>query len=825
MIINSINYTKPDVQMQGGKGANLLRLQQAGYPVPPFAIITSDSFTDAGCIDAALLKEILQIFRDTNLVAVRSSAAMEDSVAHSFAGQFATKLNVAKQNTGTAIKEVWRSGFSEAAATYKQIHGITAAQQMAVIVQQMIPATASGVAFGVNPLNGNTEEKIINAVYGLGEGLVNGSLNADTYTVTRHGVLKKLAAAATLSKPHAQPVLTDMQIMFISQLLDDLEKLYGAPQDIEFAYADDVFYLLQSRPVTTAIQSETIIWDNSNIVESYPGLTLPLTFSFIQKMYEAVYRQFSAVMGVNKSVIQKNETVYANMLGLLNGRVYYNLNNWFRALAQLPGYSINAAYMERMMGVKEKFPLQVAEEKKPGFRDYAQVAKALLSMLKNLRGAQKGRKEFISFFDEVFKNYDAQNFFKMPLEEVLQRYRQFEQVMVKEWKAPLVNDFFAMIYFGLLQKFTAQQASSYAGLHNDLIASSNDIITTEPAKLLPKLAALIAQYEVLKNNFKNNEPGEILRQLQEPQYATVKAAFKAYISTWGDRSVAELKLETITYRQDPALLIQVLQAYVRQEIFESKESPENSNRRREAEAIMQAALKKNPARRMLFKHILKQARYFVAYRENLRYYRTKGFGMVRRMLLAAGHHMQAQGLLADAGAIFYLELNEVMAAAKKELTAAQLTALVRNRKKEYALFETLPLPERVTTNGALQKIMLSPIAPEDNKVQPDFLSGQACSPGVVQGIVRLITHPSQIEKLNGNILATYSTDPGWVVLFPSAAAILTERGSLLSHAAIVSREMGLPCITGIPNLMQRLKDGDEIIMDGSTGIIKILTHA
>jgi phosphoenolpyruvate synthase/pyruvate phosphate dikinase len=95
---------------------------------------------------------------------------------------------------------------------------------------------------------------------------------------------------------------------------------------------------------------------------------------------------------------------------------------------------------------------------------------------------------------------------------------------------------------------------------------------------------------------------------------------------------------------------------------------------------------------------------------------------------------------------------------------------------------------------------------------------------VVQGTVRLITHPSQIDRLHGNILATYSTDPGWVVLFPSAAGILTERGSLLSHAAIVSREMGLPCIVGIPNLMQRLQDGDEIIMDGSTGIIKILNR-
>jgi hypothetical protein len=207
-------------------------------------------------------------------------------------------------------------------------------------------------------------------------------------------------------------------------------------------------------------------------------------------MYEAVYRQFSAVMGVPDSVVQQNGSVYANMLGLLNGRVYYNLNNWFRALAQLPGYSINAAYMERMMGVKEKFPLQVVEAKKAGVKDYGRVVTALYSMIKNLRSARKGRDAFIRFFDPVFEKYDRQNFYEMSLADVLHQYRQFEQLMVKEWKAPLVNDFFAMIYFGLLQKMTTQYAPAHTGLHNELVAFSNEVITTQPAKLLPQAGGI-----------------------------------------------------------------------------------------------------------------------------------------------------------------------------------------------------------------------------------------------------------------------------------------------------------------------------------------------
>jgi pyruvate,water dikinase len=504
--------------------------------------------------------------------------------------------------------------------------------------------------------------------------------------------------------------------------------------------------------------------------------------------------------------------------------VYYNLDNWFRALAQLPGYSINAAYMERMMGVKEKFPLQVVEPKKAGVKDYGRVVTALYSMIKNLRSARKGRDAFIRFFDPVFEKYDRQNFYEMSLAEVLHQYRQFEQLMVKEWKAPLVNDFFAMIYFGLLQKMTTQYAPAHTGLHNEMVAFSNEVITTHPAKLLPRLAALVEQHEDLKKLFKEQSPERILKEINRPEYNDVKKAFDSYISQWGDRSVAELKLETTTYRQRPALLIQVLQSYVQQELYEYKEVQEGKDRRHQAEQVMQQAMRNAPVRRRLFNHILKKARYFVTNRENLRYYRTKGFGMVRRMLLVAGHHLKQQGLLADAGDVFYLELEDVFAAGEGRFTASELMALVHTRKQDYARFESLPLPERVTTNGTPQKFILLPSHIKTAGATSDVLSGQACSPGVVQATVRLITHPSQIDRLHGNILATYSTDPGWVVLFPSAAGILTERGSLLSHAAIVSREMGLPCIVGIPNLMQRLQDGDEIIMDGSTGIIKILNR-
>ena len=159
--------------------------------------------------------------------------------------------------------------------------------------------------------------------------------------------------------------LNSEQILLIAKHLDALEKNLDGPQDIEFAIKDNIIYLLQTRPITAIIQSNDpqsgknrIIWDNSNIVESYPGVTTPLTFSYIKTAYESVYRQLSLLMGASKKTVAENEAIFANMLGLINGRVYYNLLSWYKVLALFPGYSLNAQFMENMMGVKERFELE-----------------------------------------------------------------------------------------------------------------------------------------------------------------------------------------------------------------------------------------------------------------------------------------------------------------------------------------------------------------------------------------------------------------------------------------------------------------------------------
>lgn len=789
-----------------------MHLRQHGFTVPAFTVLPVSFFSSndeatirTGC--RQMEPEWETLFGDGKRFAVRSSAVAEDGHQHSFAGQFTTLLDIPFEDLADAVVEVWRSGNNERVKAYQQATGADKHIAMAVIIQELIPATAAGVGFAINPLNGN-QEIVINAVQGLGDKLVDGTVTAVTYIIAEQGI-----------SGLEHQLLNTAQLQQIEDCFKKLGQVYNHAQDIEFAFLDTQFYLLQSRRITARATGKKITWDNSNIIESYPGLTLPLTFSFIEKMYEAVYRQFSLVLGVSTGKVERNTAVYANMLGLLNGRVYYNLNSWYRSLAQLPGYSLNAPFMEKMMGVKEKPDIDLSDEPGSGkLSGWKEVLVALYRILKNLRHARKGKDEFIASFNRIYDQYKKIDYNTQPPDKIWQDYSRFEALMLKEWKAPLVNDFFAMIYFGLLQRQCNKYWPDNLEMHNHLVAASADIITTEPLKLLPRLAAQIAAIPELKTAATQATPTALWQQLQQPQYKAGLEAVEQYLDKWGERCIAELKLETVTYLQAPEKLIAILQTYITNGTFAYQENGDTLRQRIEAEETALRSLK--GVKKRIFKHILKQARYFISNRENLRYYRTKGFGMVRRMMSGLGVQFHRAGRLDAAGDIFYLKLEEVEVLVHTPLDVRET---IRQRKQDYELYALLDLPARVITTGKPTGTILMP-APSGTSFEGNTLQGIPCSKGVVTGKVYKADHAADLQSVNGGILATYATDPGYVVLFAGTSGIVTERGSLLSHAAIVSREMGIPCIVGVDGLMQTLKDGDEIMMDGSTGVIKILNR-
>ncbi|MGN7885616.1 PEP/pyruvate-binding domain-containing protein [Dyadobacter sp. 22481] len=808
----------------GGKAENLFRLKRFGMPVPRFVVIPWETLL-AGFSESEMVACLTDAFDNTSQFAVRSSATGEDGAAFSFAGQFESYLSVRPDELAGRIEDVRRSAFSERVTAYRKHHGLPGVGEVAVIVQEMVDADAAGVAFGANPLTGNRHEKVINAVFGLGDGLVSGERNADQF------VLNGVEIQYIPSNDQAEPALTDAQIHRLGEILDTLARELGQPQDIEFAVRNHEIYLLQTRPITTLAERPAgnyILWDNSNIIESYPGVTTPLTFSFISKSYEVAYKLFSAYLGVSESVIRKNERVFANTLGFLNGRVYYNLKTWYHMLAMLPGYSINARYMEKMMGVKEQFDIPESYRLPKG-KAWWSILKMAVQMLFRFKALPRKRREFMQLVDSTIAAYKAIPFAEKSAGELMQLYLDFEQKLLLEWKAPLLNDFFAMIWFGMLQKQCEQfTGGKNPNLHNDLLCGSNDIISVQPVHRSIAIAARIAGAPALKNLFLQQNEHQIHQTLlasTDPEFAGVSADIERYIADFGERCVGELKLETISYGQEPAKFIKVLKSYVETGITGAQFSGAREDViRTNAEQEIARCLKGKTLQRWKMGLTLRYTRELVSARENLRYERTRAFGIVREIFTFIGKRFYTDGVLGNARDIFYLTKEEIFAYIEGTAVTQDVKALVALRQEAFQTYTRRgTLSERFATYGVPYQGNDFFSTDRIEKPKGD-LKGIGCSPGRVTGRVRVVLDPAEVPSLNGDILVASSTDPGWVTLFPGALGIIVERGSLLSHSAIVSREMGKPCIVGVTGLLKMLKTGDEIEMDGSTGIIRMIAR-
>ncbi len=848
----------------GGKATNLFRLKNAYTNIPSFVVTPAEVLQEflqefniekikeinqkieAIIIPQNFIADIVNEFPANTLFAVRSSAIDEDSEDASFAGQFESYLFVTKDQLAEKIKAVWKSAFAERVMEYRRHLHLSAQSGIAVVIQEMIDADTSGVGYGIHPTDGNRDVQMISAVYGLGEGIVSGDLNADNYIVKDGNIVKEIIekdfkivfnkknnsgtetiAVAVNDKQKA--VLTDEQVLEIVNILHLCKKEFGKPQDIEFAIKNNIVYLLQSRPVTVLNKiadksGEYVLWDNSNIIESYPGVATPLTFSFISKSYEGAYKLFSRFLGVDVATIHTQEKVFSNTLGLINGRVYYNLRNWYMMLAMLPGYSINARYMEKMMGVKERFDIPASLQMSKTAAGW-KLAKMAVNMYRRYLSLPWKRKEFMQLLESTVSEYKNINYETKNASELMNLYLAFEKKLLNEWKAPLLNDFFAMIWFGLLEKRSRDYIKSdNLNIHNDLLCGSSDIISTQPIHRSIDIATKIVTNEDWKNLFEQNDEKVIWQTIQQQpeQYALLKKDIDNYIHDFGERCVGELKLETVSYTQEPAQFVKVLKNYVEAGITSKITSDKIEEKiRLAAEKELHEKLRGKPVKKWMLLSTLRKARDLVSSRENLRYERTRAFGIVRELFSQIGKNFYSENIINDARDIFYLTKEEIFSYIEGTAVTQNLKALIDLRKKEFESYNQMEAPApRFATYGPVYH------ANNFQSAQAEILEGDlkgiGCCPGVVKAKVQVIFNPKEAKPLNGDILVTISTDPGWVTLFPGAGGILVERGSLLSHSAIVAREMGKPCVVGITGLTKILKTGDEVEMDGNTGVVKLI---
>lgn len=818
----------------GGKAAGLVRLARLEMPVPPFAVLTTRAWAlcdeGRGEIPIEIRRELLEAWAALGQgpLAVRSSALAEDGARCSWAGQLDSFLGVeGPAALSAAVRAAWASGVGDRALAYGAIHGVQPGP-VAVVLQVLIEGEASGVLFSRDPEN--PDVSLISAGYGLGEGVVSGRVPCDTYRVAGDGkILAEIAdkdeavgrfAGGTAPRPVEEalrqlPALADEVLLRLALLGRQLEADLGAPVDVEFTVAKGSIYLLQVRPITIPIaRGAKALWDNSNIVESYSGVTTPLTFTFASRAYTIVYQLFSSVMGVSPEVVRAHEPTYRRMIGYLNGRIYYNLNSWYTVLSLLPGFSFNRGAMETMMGVSEVAGDDVAGKSRVS--EGISLLRLLARLGWRLFRLEGDARRFRGTFRRALVEARARDLSALAPDELVDVFERAERELLWAWTPPLVNDFFTMIFYKLLQNKAIEiTGDPKTALHNRLLAGEGSLASAVPARELESLAALARESEGLRGWMTSDEPDATVFS-EAMGHDRFRAAWESWMGRFGDRSPDELKLEAPTLRDTPFYVLQTVRALVARE----PSAPLPGDPRREAMAEWRH-LNRGFFKGAWRNFVLRQARARVAMREELRLERTRVFGLVRDIFRALEQHLLRAEVLSATGDIYFLTVEEVLGFVRGTAPSVDLRGLVALRRAENERWKSAPpLVPRLRTWGAVHLHNRLPVARPPQGAVGAQLVGTPSSAGAVRAPARVVRDPRARPDLGGGILVAERTDPGWVPLFATASGVLVERGSLLSHSAVVARELGLPAIVGLSGLMTWVRDGELLEMDGSTGIVR-----
>lgn len=860
----------------GGKGWNLFRILHSGFPVPRWFVISSRvfdkfikahrdrieqilanvDFTDQAAVDAAssfisqviihldlsrqfseeLSLAVVGILGKETPLSVRSSVIGEDSKENSFAGQMDSFLNVRQDQVINAVRKVWASAFSSRALIYRHRKKINLTDtSTAVIVQEMIQSAASGVLFTRDP-ESRAKQCVISAGLGLGEGVVQDSVESDTYRMAwdsdeilkevapkKHRVVADTLQSGTRKEPvppelKSKQVLNDLQIRQLAQTGLKLEQCFHAPQDVEWAFDQrGRLFILQARPIVSAsgnASSPTIrIWDNSNIVESYPHLTLPLTFSFVRTGYEKIFRKATLGFLLFKKELKKELPIFKNMIGLLDGRVYYNLLNWYRMLSYLPGFKKHKKSWDQMIGISRK--ISFPESKLSPLNKLCSVVKVIWTLL-TVKGIAR---KFFAHFNPLYDSYKDINISSATEDELIAIYESLGEEFTDKWHLTLYNDFCAMKYYDRLKRLCKRWGfSNYPNLHNNLLCGEKDIESVKPLRSLVRLAEMFRKDPVHRALLSEDDNSVIWKKIEsDDRCVGLKHALEDHLKAFGDRGVEELKLERPTFREDPAALIELVKNYYLSNL--SVEAMENKEQkiRRDAENTVRRHLR-NPFKLLIFRFVLRNARQAIANRENMRFARSRLFGIVRRLFRRMADLLLEKGVLQSSSDIYYLTVDEVFGFVQGTAMTQNLKALVKIRKQEYKGFARQTVKERIETTGIPYLNSLREVPTSDEKKKK--LNGIGCSSGIAQGRARVVLDPKSKLANDKHILVTRSTDPGWVFLMISSRGIVVEKGSVLSHTAIIGRELGIPTIVGVKDATRLIRDGDSISINGNIGEVR-----
>ncbi len=388
------------------------------------------------------------------------------------------------------------------------------------------------------------------------------------------------------------------------------------------------------------VRKQKLLFDNSNLNESYSGVTTPLTFSFARRAYSGVYKEFSRVIGTPEKKINENLPMYDAMLGYICGRMYYNLLNWYLLISFIPGYRFNRTFFEKMLGVSKEFNYDPRDKKK-GFGKVFELAlliKQTLILLFQFINLNKNVRMFIKDFDKEYKKANSVALTKLSNQDLVQFYLYHEQKFAGKWRTTIVNDVAVMMTTGIARSMAK---SWLKDKNNDQINRYLSVIknlaSTRPGEKFLSILLQIKKSRPTTALFKNNDEDKILRSLMsDKKLSRVKESILDYLKDYGDRAPSELKMESRTFNDDREFLISLIKNQLPDVIDKSEQKIEELEL---PDVIKEKLQNINLIKRALFKLIIRLSRDCIKNREATRLKRSQVFGFARKAFKEFGSRL------------------------------------------------------------------------------------------------------------------------------------------------------------------------------------------
>ena len=857
--------SRATLDVAGGKGASLARLLSAGLPVPGGFHITTQAyrqFVSSGGLEAPIARALEQVRADqpatldqasaiiralfdqppipeeiieaiyhsyqglpgeNPAVAVRSSATAEDLPDFSFAGQQESYLNVrGGSQLLQAVRDCWASLWTPRAIGYRQQSGIgQTGITLAVVVQLMVPAEVSGILFTADPTNGRRDQAVISASWGLGEAIVGGLVTPDTLTLDKESgqIASRITAekrsmtvcteGGTAERPTpAEQVstasLSDQQAARLLRLGMEIESLYGMPMDIEWVLSQGQFSIVQARPIT-ALPDEPLLrdvtWDvpdpdglyaRGSIIEFLPDPLTPLFGTLGKRIINRETRQLFSRLTGDTAAWPEHMFITINDYAYLNG-ITSRRQRWLMA--------------KMMISMTRKaFTQGEAEWREVALPKY----RRLVEKWRQRPVQEMSPQDLVDGVCQIMSQ--AANYYTTLQSGILAASMSSEAV-------------FTGFYSRLVQREGDPPAMVFLlGFDNKAIETDKETFNLAGwCRSQPQLAAYLGRTAVSQLALDLTLPAGPA-EVPTDQWQTWRHRFAALLNRYAG-GIYNLDFACPTPVEDPALLLESCKLYLNGQIRNPHQRQEEAAAQREAAAAAVLSRLKG-VRRRLFRRLLRWAQSAVPLREDCLADLGLGYPLLRSMLLELGGRLAQAGAIADANDIFWLtsdELEHAVAVLSDGDPLASYAAEVGQRMKRWHAERELTPPSVLPPGKKFMGLDPEKFTPAGTSSgDGDFIKGSGTSPGKITAVARVVHGPDDFDQLHpGEILVAAITTPAWTPLFAMASGVVTDVGGPLSHGSIVAREYGIPAVLGTGVATRRIKDGQRITVNGSTGIVAI----